>query len=1063
MSQSTDIAVGDGSETASIARPHPRRISWIGASSLALGGSNQSIFLIGALLAAQGSAAIPLLIAGLALSYMATPGWIELSCMFPNRVGGIAATCAEAFRPYSNVLSNLTGVCYWWGWVPTCGLTAIFSANAIHEWYLPSVPVKLLATVLVLVFMGINLCGLRWAVRIAVPVAIAAAFLALCTSLLPIFAGHVDWRQASSFHLTTPFGGSFGKLTSAMAGLYLIGFAAPAFEAAACHIGEMRNPAKDQPRAMWISGGMASIYFVLMPVVWLGMFGSTALQGDLATVLGPSFAPLFGSLAKAAAIWFITLNMFSGTIQPLSGASRTLSQLSEDGLLPVSVGYRSKKTDAPVVAILVTATASIVFLLAGDPTSLVAAANLTYLIGIALPSVAVALLRRHEPGRPRPYRARTVSIWLGVAAAGVWLVSTILGFEQFGLPVVIFGLLLAYSGAIAYSWRLRSDRRKTNTKGPRRSLHLKLTGAMLLVLFLDGAGYLVAVSHVSNTDPALVALLKDIFVTVGLLTISFGLVLPGMISHTAEQVTVAAKRLAEGTLRELTRAMGSLASGDLEAAHATVTNQPVSVRTEDEFKAMAVSFNLMQDEAGQVAISLDTAAEELRQHRDELERLVDERTQALSIAFSDLSAAETRRRDLLAKIRKLSAGIGATSGEPSDLPSAIEGAAESLGVVLGADVVAVHLAQEDHLGAVVGSWCDSRVEVADRQSGVPLVLGPPLLRYLQDHEILTIADLQANLDLFDDAAERDLLAELPIGAFLACPITSARGGLIGVVALAKVRASYDWSEDDVVLVETVSADLGRVIANAMVFEEQQALLEEHRELDQMKTNMLSTFSHELRTPLTSIQAYVEMLHDDEDTALLGGRDHVLGVIERNAKRLTTLIEDILTLSHVTSDVFGTPLSPVELDPLVDAAAATLRPRSLEQQVTLEVDHGSPGAMVLGDSDQLERVVLNLLSNAIKFTPAEGRVTVSTFVRDGAVILQVTDNGIGISPDELDRVSEQFFRGSNAQEAVIMGTGLGMAIVKAIVDHHQGTLEITSSLGHGTTVTVTLPGHDAVAE
>jgi len=145
-------------------QPHPRRISWIGASALALGGSNQSIFLIGALLAAQGSAAIPLLAVGLLLSYMATPGWIELSCMFPNRVGGIAATCAEAFRPYSSVLSNLTGVCYWWGWVPTCGLTAIFSANAIHEWYLPSVPVKLLATGLVLVFMGVNLCGLRWAV-----------------------------------------------------------------------------------------------------------------------------------------------------------------------------------------------------------------------------------------------------------------------------------------------------------------------------------------------------------------------------------------------------------------------------------------------------------------------------------------------------------------------------------------------------------------------------------------------------------------------------------------------------------------------------------------------------------------------------------------------------------------------------------------------------------------------------------------------------------------------------------------------------------------------------------
>ena len=134
VTASTPRRASDGTEPV---RPHPRRVSWVGASALALGGSNQSIFLIGALLLAQGTMAVPLLAVGLVLSYMATPGWIELSCMLPNRVGGIAATCAEAFRPYSALLANLTGVCYWWGWVPTCGLTAIFSAAALHQWYLP--------------------------------------------------------------------------------------------------------------------------------------------------------------------------------------------------------------------------------------------------------------------------------------------------------------------------------------------------------------------------------------------------------------------------------------------------------------------------------------------------------------------------------------------------------------------------------------------------------------------------------------------------------------------------------------------------------------------------------------------------------------------------------------------------------------------------------------------------------------------------------------------------------------------------------------------------------------
>jgi amino acid transporter len=135
-----------------------------------MGGSNQSLFLIGALVMSQGSAAIPLLGLGLVLSWMALPGWTELVLMWPHRVGGIAATCAEAFRPYSPVLANLTGVCYWWGWIPTCGLTAILSASALHQWYLPGVPVQLLAIALVLTFTAVNLCGVRWVSRPAVPI-----------------------------------------------------------------------------------------------------------------------------------------------------------------------------------------------------------------------------------------------------------------------------------------------------------------------------------------------------------------------------------------------------------------------------------------------------------------------------------------------------------------------------------------------------------------------------------------------------------------------------------------------------------------------------------------------------------------------------------------------------------------------------------------------------------------------------------------------------------------------------------------------------------------------------
>src|SRR4051794_20233813 len=176
------IAARDASDGARF-RPHPRRIGWIGTTALAMGGSNQSLFLMTALFAGQGdipgqgSAAVLLLGLGLLLAWAAAPGWTELVLMYPKRVGGIAATCAEAFRPYNPALANLTGVCYWWGWVPTCGLTAIFSAAAIHEWYLPNVSVPLLACALVLAFCFINLCGVQWAGRLAIPIATASALL----------------------------------------------------------------------------------------------------------------------------------------------------------------------------------------------------------------------------------------------------------------------------------------------------------------------------------------------------------------------------------------------------------------------------------------------------------------------------------------------------------------------------------------------------------------------------------------------------------------------------------------------------------------------------------------------------------------------------------------------------------------------------------------------------------------------------------------------------------------------------------------------------------------------
>ncbi len=554
---STAIPVGQrpGEPPEPLLAVHSRTIGWLSTTALALGGSNQSLFLIGALVVGQGSipgqgsAAVPLLIIGLLLSWAAAPGWTELVLLSPNRVGGIAAACSDAFRPYSPVLSALTGCCYWWGWVPTCGLTALLSASAIGAWLLPSIPVNVLAIGIIGVFVAVALGGMRWVARLAIPIGLTSGTLAFLSALIPVVTGHVDWHQATTFHLTTPFGGWFGSLTSLMAGLYLTGFAAPAFEAATCHVGETIDPARNVPRAVFASATAAGLYFVVLPVVWLGILGPAALGRDLAVELGPTFAPLFGAAAKALAIGFMTFNMFHGTLQPLAGASRVLSQLADDGIFPRLLGRRSKR-DVPWIATLLTAAAAIVFLLIGDPIWLIAAANFTYLIAIAMPSVAVWLLRRDAPERERPYRAPRGTIGLGLAAAAIWAASAVFGFEQFGMPCVLLGLLLAYSGGALYAWRKLEDRSRGGLRGIPQSIHLTLTLTMIAILVLDGAGYLLAVKALAHSDAAIVAAVQDIFVGVAMLTIAAGLVVPGTIAE-------AATRESAVTLRRGTEALVS--------------------------------------------------------------------------------------------------------------------------------------------------------------------------------------------------------------------------------------------------------------------------------------------------------------------------------------------------------------------------------------------------------------------------------------------------------------------------------------------------------------------------
>ena len=236
---------------------------------------------------------------------------------------------------------------------------------------------------------------------------------------------------------------------------------------------------------------------------------------------------------------------------------------------------------------------------------------------------------------------------------------------------------------------------------------------------------------------------------------------------------------------------------------------------------------------------------------------------------------------------------------------------------------------------------------------------------------------------------------------------------------------------------------------------------ELRELDRLKGEFVATVSHELRTPLTSITGYAEMLlAGDDDPA----HRRMVQVIDRNSRRLLTLVEDLLTLSKVDSGVAARMDEEVDLAELVSLAASVLGPAMESQGVQLDVRLPPGLPALLGNRSQLERVLLNLLSNAVKFSTAGGTVTVEAAISDitrPTVRLRVSDTGIGIPVEEQDQLFTRFFRTDQARRQAIQGTGLGLAVVRQIVEQHNGTIGVKSAADEGATFTVTLPATNSL--
>jgi signal transduction histidine kinase len=226
----------------------------------------------------------------------------------------------------------------------------------------------------------------------------------------------------------------------------------------------------------------------------------------------------------------------------------------------------------------------------------------------------------------------------------------------------------------------------------------------------------------------------------------------------------------------------------------------------------------------------------------------------------------------------------------------------------------------------------------------------------------------------------------------------------------------------------------------------------------VKDEFLSLVSHELRTPLTSIRGYAELLQDEEELA--DAHRKFVDVIDRNAARLISLVEDLLLMAQIQSGGLPLQLGEVILGDLIARSGEAAQPFAASKGVELEIDTET-GLAAYGDPVRLAQVIDNLMSNAIKYTPSGGGVTVTMTHSGETATIAVSDTGIGIPKDEQDQMFGRFFRTSNARGSGIGGTGLGLAITQGIVEAHGGTIGFDSVEGEGTTFRVNLPLASAV--
>jgi len=300
---------------------------------------------------------------------------------------------------------------------------------------------------------------------------------------------------------------------------------------------------------------------------------------------------------------------------------------------------------------------------------------------------------------------------------------------------------------------------------------------------------------------------------------------------------------------------------------------------------------------------------------------------------------------------------------------------------------------------------------------------------------------------------RDTVMRFGYRALLSVPLLREEQ-IIGSLSLTR-KEPGEYSPEMIEVLKTFATQSALAIQNARLFRE---IADKSRQLEvasRHKSEFLANMSHELRTPLNAIIGFSEVLNERMFGELNDKQEEYLKDIHASGQHLLSLINDILDLSKIEAGRMELELTDFDLPAAVDNAVTLVRERASRKGVTVRIAIGDQVGTMRGDERKIRQVLLNLLSNAIKFTPEGGRIEVGAALGNGAVEVSVSDTGVGIAPEDLEAVFEEF-RQVGASAAKQEGTGLGLALSRKFIELHGGTIRVASEVGAGSTFTFRLP-------